>query len=151
MIGATEALKKIMEKCDILLKDEVISKELLLRTYADYFLKTIEKDRHNVGVVLHTGSMCFDAISIIYALASCMVYNESDAEEIIKSLSVGDRVLYGKKQRSRYVFEGVVDHPFIPNMKCALLSQGGQNTTTVPQTMRGYGVLQFLRRISTTF
>lgn len=53
MIVATEALKKILEKCDILLEDEIISKELLLRTYADYFLKTIDKDKHNVGIVLH--------------------------------------------------------------------------------------------------
>lgn len=135
MIVATEALKKILEKCNILLEDELISKELLLRTYADYFLKTIDKEKHNVGIVLHTGSICFDAISIIYALASCMVYNESDAEEIIDSLNVGDRVLYGKKQRSRYVFDGVIDHPSIPNMKCAKLSQGEQNTTYVPQTM----------------
>lgn len=132
MISTNEALKRILEKCEILLENEVISNELLMRSFADFLLGSGEKKEHNVGVVLHTGSVCFDALMMIYAVASCMVYNKTDASEIIESLRVGDSVLYGEKSRSRYIFEGVVEHPSIKGIKCVKLSSGSNGITYAP-------------------
>ena len=103
----TDAMRKILEKCDILLENEIISKELLLQSFSDFLLNTVEKEKHNVGVVLHTGSVCFEAIALIYAIVSCMVYNETDSEDIIESLGIGDAVIYTSgKSPKKCVFQG---------------------------------------------
>ncbi len=132
MKQANDALKTILDKCDILLENEIISKELLLQSFADFVLQTIDKEKHNVGIALHTGSICFDALMVIYSAVACMVYNESNVNDIIDSLNYGDSVLYGEKQRSRYTFEGITAHPSISKMKCIKLTQGKQSITYVP-------------------
>ncbi len=129
--------KKILEKCSVILEGEEISKELLLESFADYFFRTINKEKHNVGIVLHTGSVCFDAIAIIYAMAVCLVYNQANSENIVCSLNPGDRVLYGTKQRARFVFQGIEEVPD-SNIVYAKLSQGRARITSVPKKMWRY-------------
>lgn len=107
---AKEALDRIIDKCDLLIDDQIISKELLMRTYADFLSSVTEKEKHNVGFVLHTGSVCFDAIALAYAMATCLVYNESETEDIIDSLEIGDTVIYtsGKKSK-KCTFCGITE------------------------------------------
>ena len=62
---AIEAIMKVLENCDVLLDGEVISKELLMRSFAEFLSTTTERDTHNVGYVLHTGSVCFDALALV--------------------------------------------------------------------------------------
>ena len=49
-------LYELIQKCDICLNGEVISRELLLKTYAQFISETICSDKHEVGVSLHTGN-----------------------------------------------------------------------------------------------
>lgn len=130
---AKEALDRIIGKCDLLVDGEIISKELLVRTYAEFLSSVTEKEKHNVGFALHTGSICFDAVAIAYAAATCLVYNEYQVDDVVESLQDGDPVLYGDKKKERYIFCGYTTLTSSPDNKYILLSQGDRNNTFVPQ------------------
>ena len=100
-------MKKIIERCEICLNGCTISKELLMRTFLSFISETIEKDRHNINIVLHTGSVCFDAVLLSYVAISNIFYNETDPIELVHSLAPGNLVMY-KKQR--YEFMGFVNN-----------------------------------------
>ena len=105
-MNAVEALTKIIDKCELLLDGEVFSKELLMRTFAEFLSTTTERESHNVGFVMHTGSICFDALALVYSAVTCLVYNDAHADDVIYSLNIGDGVLYGEKKKARYIFKG---------------------------------------------
>jgi len=90
----------------------IISRELLLSTFYDYILSTMEKGKHNVGIVLHTGSVCFDAIILTCAALSDILYNGAKPDDIVYSLTPGDVVLYYKnnKKPERCTFKGYVNN-----------------------------------------
>lgn len=114
-----EAMNKIIKSCDVCIDGNVISQELLLATFSDFILSTIEKEKHNVSIVLHTGSVCFDAIILACAAVSNLLYNQTNANDIISQLIPGDVVLYYNSNKSnskaqRYTFKGFVDSPDEP-------------------------------------
>lgn len=114
MDSIRNAMKRIIDKCDVCIDGNVISKELLIKTLSGFISSTIEDKRHNVGIILHTGSICFDAILLAYAAISNILYNETNATDLIYSLHVGDVVLCyngsrGKTKPSKWVFEGFVN------------------------------------------
>lgn len=105
MAQINELMEKVFTRCDVLLDGEILSKELLTKTFAEFLSSTSGKERHNVGLVLHTGSPIFDAVAIAYSAISNMVLNELDCEEIIASLNKGDIVVF---DGARYTYEGKV-------------------------------------------
>ena len=107
MLGVYESMKKLIDKCNLFFEGYIISKELLLQNYADFLASNFVK-KHNVAISLHTGSVCFDIVTIVFTAISNIVYNQDNAEDFITSLSVGDMVLY-KKIRCR--FEGIITIP----------------------------------------
>lgn len=114
MDSIRNAMKKIIEKCDVCIDGNIISKELLIQTFSDFISSTIEDKQHNIGIVLHTGSVCFDAIVIAYAAISNILYNDTYATDIIYSLNTDDVVLCyngsrGKAKPSKWIFKGFVD------------------------------------------
>ncbi len=94
-------LSKFFEKCDIFFENSLISKELIIQKYADFFSSSIPFKEHSSSVVLHTGSVCFDVVTFIMAVLICVSVDETDADEIITSLQNGDMVLY-KNERFRW-------------------------------------------------
>ena len=104
MLGVYDSMKKLIDKCDLYFDGHIISKELLLQNYADFLAGNFEK-KHNVAIALHTGSICFDIITILFTTISNILYSQDNAEDFINSLNVGDLVLY-KKNRCR--FDGIV-------------------------------------------
>lgn len=106
MDSISHYMKKILERCEICLDGCVISQELLMRAFLSFISKTIEKDRHNINIVLHTGSVCFDAVLLSYIAISNILYNETDPIELVHSLAPGDLVMY---QKQRYEFMGFVN------------------------------------------
>ena len=102
MLGVYDSMKKLIDKCDLYFEGHIISKEMLLQNYADFLAGNFEK-KHNVAISLHTGSICFDIITILFTAISNIVYNQDNAEDFINSLSVGENVQYGDKM---YVFGG---------------------------------------------
>ncbi len=114
MESVSTVLQRIIDRCDICLDGNVISRELLMSAQSRFVAETIAKDKHNVGVVLHTGSVCYDVIMIAYAAVSNILFNQSDPESVVQSLNPGDLVLYyaGNKpdaKGQKYVFLGFKD------------------------------------------
>ena len=107
MIGVYDSMKKLIEKCDLYFEGHIISKELLVQNYADFLAGNFEK-KHNVAIALHTGSICFDIVTILFSALSNIMYNQDNAEDFVLSLNVGEKVLYKK---TRCKFEGIVTMP----------------------------------------
>ena len=107
MLGVYDSMKKLIDKCDLYFDGHIISKELLIKNYADFLASNFEK-KHNVAISLHTGSVCFDIITILFTALSNIMYNQDNAEDFVLSLNVGDMVLYKK---TRCKFEGITTLP----------------------------------------
>ncbi len=103
MLGVYDSMKKLIDKCDLLFDGHIISKELLIQNYAEFLASNFEK-KHNVIISLHTGSICFDIITVLFTALSNIMYNQDNAEDFVLSLNVGDVVLYKKK---RCKFNGI--------------------------------------------
>ena len=107
-MDVSEIMRGVFGKCEILLEGNVFSHEELIKSYIEFLSSTYEEKEHNIGVILHTGSACFDAMLLTYAAISNLLENEFDVEEFILSLSMGDLVLYQppKAKAGRFEFEG---------------------------------------------
>lgn len=97
-----QVLFRLTENCDIFFEDSLISKELIIQKYADFFAASISSKERSSSVALHTGSVCFDIVTFIMAALACVSMDETDADEIIASLNIGDLVLY-KNERHRWL------------------------------------------------
>ena len=107
MDAVREAMGKVLQRCDICLNGNVISKELLLTTFSEFVLSTMEKKKHNIGIILHTGSACFDALLLSWTALSDILYNKTSADDVIFSLEPEDIVLYySGAVGQRYYFKG---------------------------------------------
>ena len=84
----TEIMETVLQKCDIMLDGQIISKELLIQSFASFLSQTVARRKHNVGLVMHTGSVCFDVLAVTYAAIINLISNETGADEIIESISV---------------------------------------------------------------
>lgn len=107
MLGVYDSMKKLIDKCDLYFDGHIISKELLVQNYADFLASNFEK-KHNVAISLHTGSVCFDIITILFTALSNIIYNQDNAEDFVLSLNIEDMVLY-KKNRCK--FKGIITWP----------------------------------------
>jgi len=103
-----ELIESIFSKCDIIFEGEPISKEHLLRVYSSFITSTFCKEKHNVEIVLHTGSICFNVITVTMSAISNLIFNETTPDDIVASLKIGDTVLYGSGKKQRYIFKGVL-------------------------------------------
>ena len=131
-----EILYRVFEKCEIQIEGQTISKELLLKTFGDFLIQTITKREHNIGLVMHTGSICFDAVLITYATVLNLVLNKIATGTVVNSFSDGDIVLYGQSKKSRYVFKGFIDGSEIGSekgKKFIKLAQSEIAVTYVPE------------------
>ena len=104
-----EIMYQIFEKCEIQIEGQTISKELLLKTFGDFLTQTIAKRDHNIGLIMHTGSICFDVVLITYATILNLISNKAETGDVVDSFSDGDTVLYGQTKKCRYIFKGFID------------------------------------------
>ena len=111
MLGVYDSMKKLIDKCDLYFEGHIISKEMLLQNYADFLAGNFEK-KHNVAISLHTGSICFDIVSILFAAMSNIFYNDSTIDDFIESLEIGAIVI---NDRERCRFEGMAEPYVAPN------------------------------------
>lgn len=150
MESIRDAVEKAIKNCDICLNGNIISREKLMKIYADFILSTMEKESHNVGMILHTGSACFDVMLVVSAVLADIFYNQTASDDVIASLTPGDKVLYysGKKTESaqRYTFCGFLDSfddkPSDKAGKYILLDQG-KNGKTYLMKQRWSGIVPY--------
>lgn len=131
---AKELLESIFERCEILYNEEVIGQELLLKQFEAFINRTFNEKNHNVSVVLHTGSICFDIIALVFATISNIALNEEKVDSVVSSLYVGDYVVYNNK---RYIFKGITERrplPEMPLIRGVVLEQNN-DTDFVPEKL----------------
>jgi len=96
----------MLDKCDIYYYDALISKESIIERYIEFFDKVIAGETRSINFALHTGSICFDVISVVAVTLGCLSYNLSTNDDIISQLQIGDMVMYENK---RYRWKGLED------------------------------------------
>ncbi len=97
-------LRSIVKKCDFLYDYDVLSKEKIINKYLKFFAGRFDPSGRSVNYVFHTGSICFDIVSVAALLIGCLAYEFSSNDEILADLGVGDMVLFKGK---RYHWEGI--------------------------------------------
>lgn len=115
-----QVLLRLTENCDIFFEDSLISNELIIQKYVEFFAASISSKERSSSVALHTGSVCFDIVSFIMAALSCISMDQTDPDKIIAALNVGDLVLY-KNQRHHWLGLGVMN-----GTQCMKLEQDGR-------------------------
>lgn len=109
MSDKNEIMQILFGKCDLLFNGQIISHELILSNLTHFLNETSETDKHNVGIILHTGSILFDVIAVVYAALTNIFLNETSGEDVVESLQPGDMVVYGDTRKGRYRFDGIVN------------------------------------------
>lgn len=136
---ASDTIEGMINKCDIYFENELISKEHLIRSYAAFIVKTFDEEKHNVDIVLHTGSICFDVITIVISAVSNLIFNEYTSDDVIASLNIGDTVLYGQKRKQRYIFTGVEEKEHNGStLEYVILKKSETDIVAVPHNLRQY-------------
>lgn len=90
----------MLNKCDIYYATALITKEAIIEKYLAFFASSLVSKERSVNFALHTGSICFDVISLVAVSLGCLSYNLSTNEDIVLSLQTDDMVMYkGKRYR----------------------------------------------------
>lgn len=103
---ANNLISAMLNKCDIYYEDALISKENIIERYIDFFDNVFVGETHSVNFALHTGSICFDIISVVAVTLGCLSYNLWTNDDTISQLQIGDMVMYANK---RYHWKGLED------------------------------------------
>lgn len=139
----------ILKKCNIYFDDFLISKESILKKYLAFFADSIDPQNRKVGFALHTGSICFDVISVVAVGIGCLLYNLATNDDIIASLLPGDMVMYkGQRYRWRSVERK-------NNILCISLEQDGTgrnglSTSWIPYEQNKHLILPYYGDSKTT-
>lgn len=68
-----------------------------------FFADSLVSKERTVNFALHTGSLCFDVISVVAVALGCLSYNLSTNDDIISALQIDDMVMYNGQ---RYRWKG---------------------------------------------
>lgn len=98
-------ISNMIEKCNIYYDNMLISSEDIIKKYLFYFSSLFELKQKITSFVFHTGSLCFDMVSLVAVIFICFTYNLNKNDDLLKSLEINDMVLYGGK---RYRWGGIV-------------------------------------------
>ena len=88
------ALTGFLENHNIYLEGALISRELILQKYARFLASVFSGDTRSASVALHTGSVCFDAVTVVIAALSCLFLDITTPDDVVDSLRAGDLVMY---------------------------------------------------------
>ena len=133
--STNELIRYVMDACKISLDGDVISHETISEFFCHYLSETAEKGSHNLGIVLHTGSIIFEALAVTYAAISCVLQSQTSPTEIIENLEHDDIVVFIKEEsRERYRFDKISTENGIRYavLKSADKAKTTNNTTKVP-------------------
>ena len=98
---AEKLANAILNKCEIYYGNALISKEAIIEKYLAFFVDSLGSKERTVNFALHTGSLCFDVVSMVAVTLGCLSYNLSTNDDIVSSLQTDDMVMY-KGQRYRW-------------------------------------------------
>jgi len=95
-------IPSLIEKCDIYYDDFIVSSKSIVERYMSFFADQLEQEEKSTSFSFHTGSVCFDVVSVAAIALACFSYSMISNDEIIESLRPGDMVLY-KGERHRWL------------------------------------------------
>ena len=129
--------RAITEKCEIFYGDSLLSSESIIVKYLQFFANQLTQAEHAVSFVFHTGSVCFDVVSVAAIMIGCLAYDMSSNDDILSALIEGDMVLY---KGERYRWGGIKKLNFResePEIEYIVLKQdakgkNGPFTTLIP-------------------
>lgn len=104
-------IQAIVNKCDFLYEDALLSKEKIIEKYLTFFARQFNPDERSISFAFHTGSVCFDIVSLAALMIGCLAYEFSSNDEILAELEIGDMVLY---KGERYRWGGIETMSFGP-------------------------------------
>ena len=128
-MDAKTLVKNVINNCDLYYQDDLLSKEDLLRAYMNFLSETFEKEEHNVSVVLHTGSICFDIVAVVFAALSNIVLNDNNVDNVLDSINIGDIVTYKGKN---YTYKGIEEKEIIGNKSKYVILEGKPKNNLLP-------------------
>lgn len=91
-IPAVKVMAEFMVRCLTILTPTESDNIIALATQKEYI---------SISFALHTGSVCFDIISVIAASLGVFAYNINTNDDILAALNVGDMVMF-KNERHRW-------------------------------------------------
>lgn len=94
----------LLSRCDIYYGDALISREAIIEKYLSFFLGSLVSKERSVNIVLHTGSVCFDAVSIVATVLGCLLHSATTNDEIISNLQIDEMVMFDGQ---RYRWKGL--------------------------------------------
>ena len=97
-------VRTIIDKCSIYYDDAIVSDEIIIRKYLDFFDRQFDVEKRTTAFAFHTGSLCFDIASVAALLIGCLAYDLSSNDEILNSLEKDDMVLF---RGERYRWGGI--------------------------------------------
>ncbi len=97
-------IRSIVEKCDFLYDDALLSEEKIIEKYLIFFARQFDPTERSVSFAFHTGSVCFDVVSVAALMIGCLAYEFSSNEEILAEINLDDMVLY---KGERYHWGGI--------------------------------------------
>ena len=124
------SISEILEKCNIYLDDSLISKEQLLERYMSFLAETMSREKSPVGFALHTGNICFDALSIAAVGLGCLSQIVSTIDDLLAALHEDDYVIY---EGQRYRWKGI---RHFDGMRFHLVQDGTQKTGELQRLSR---------------
>lgn len=95
-----------ISRCDVYLEGNWISNEIVLKTAEEFLEETLAEKKHSAALLLHTGSICYDAIAFVLCVLANIIFDENDAVEEAASIEKGSTVSYQKKL---WKFEGLYE------------------------------------------
>lgn len=102
----TSWLSTFSEKCSISFNNEVISDENIIKRYLSFLTDAIDRPEHTVGLAMHTGSICFDAISVLAAGIESLSYCRATTDDILNGLRYDDVVVF---HGQRFCWMGTIE------------------------------------------
>ena len=89
--------EETLKKCEIYLENCKISNEIVLQVSSDFLKDSLVDKKHSASILLHTGSVCYDAVAFVMCVLANIIMGENDAVEYATSLEIGTKVSYRKK------------------------------------------------------
>ena len=94
-------IRSIVEKCKFFYDDALLSDETIIEKYLSFFARQFDPAERSVSFAFHTGSLCFDVVSVAALMIGCLAYEFSTNDEILAELDIDSMVLY-KGERYRW-------------------------------------------------
>lgn len=111
-------LLNLLSRCDIYIENMLINKENILQTVSGFLKDDYLKEEHSTSILLHPGSICYDALLFSIHVLANMVLDENDRSffEVGQKYTCNDSVIYeykglydgdDKKLQNRHEFRAI--------------------------------------------